>query len=186
MSRPQTKEALTLLIVNNYDDLKGLIESSSLEEQESHFQFFKDDKLKEAHYKRDENLKDVLVHLYEWQCLLLSFIKALREDKNTQVSFLPVGYTWKTYPKMNQAIKEKHQKTTLEEAKRYLDDTHEKVLNEIECLTEESLFEKGHFKAIKNTTLLLYVTANTSSHYVFAYKKNKKHLKERKAHGIKE
>lgn len=176
MPRPQTKEALIDLINSTYQDLMNLIEHTSLDVQESQFQFKNDPLLKEAHYKRDENLRDVLVHLYEWQLLLLGFLEALKGDKNIQVSFLPDGYTWKNYQKMNEKIKEKHQQTTLQMAKNALEETHHKILCEINELPENHIFEKGYFMTIKNTTLLLYITANTSSHYFFAYKKYKKHI----------
>jgi hypothetical protein len=56
MPRPQTKEALIDLINSTYQDLMNLIEHTSLSVQESRFQFKNDPLLKEAHYKRDENL----------------------------------------------------------------------------------------------------------------------------------
>jgi hypothetical protein len=30
--------------------------------------YSEDEKKKEARWKRDKNLRDVLIHLYEWQC----------------------------------------------------------------------------------------------------------------------
>lgn len=41
---------------------------------------------KETHWSRDKNLRDVLVHLYEWHQLLLSWIKANLNGEYPNVS----------------------------------------------------------------------------------------------------
>ena len=60
--------------------------------------------------ERDKNVRDVLVHLYEWHCLLLNWIRSNTNGKPSP--FLPVPYNWKTYPQMNVAFWEKHQSTS--------------------------------------------------------------------------
>lgn len=59
MPRPKTKEELMLASKENYSQL-------SEDELQTPFDFSKDPKKKEAHWKRDKNLRDVLIHLYEW------------------------------------------------------------------------------------------------------------------------
>lgn len=54
---------------------------------------------KEAHWNRDKNVRDVLVHLYEWHQLLLNWVNA--NCKGEVKPFLPEPYNWKTYPTMN-------------------------------------------------------------------------------------
>jgi hypothetical protein len=46
---------------------------------------------KDAHWKRDKNLRDILVHLYEWHELLLNFVKNGMAGKNAP--FLPKPYS---------------------------------------------------------------------------------------------
>jgi len=63
------------------------------------FDFSKDEKKKEAHWKRDKNLRDVLIHLYEWHQLILNWVYA--NQKGEEKPFLPEPYNWKTYGNMN-------------------------------------------------------------------------------------
>ena len=65
------------------------------------FDFSADESRKEAHWARDKNVRDVLIHLYEWQKLLIRFIGNNSEGQKA-IPFLPAGYSWKTYGAMNQ------------------------------------------------------------------------------------
>lgn len=65
MPRPTTKEALMCMAQENYDKLNLLISKMTDEVLNTPFDFSKDEKKKEAHWKRDRNLRDILVHLYE-------------------------------------------------------------------------------------------------------------------------
>lgn len=58
------------------------------------FGFEDDDKKKEVHWKRDQNLKDMLIHLYEWHQLMLNWVKANQNGKS--LPFIPQPYNWKT------------------------------------------------------------------------------------------
>ena len=48
---------------------------------------------------RDKNLRDVLIHLFEWHQLLLLWIES--NLNNDQKPFLPLPYNWKTYGELN-------------------------------------------------------------------------------------
>ncbi len=61
MPRPRTKEELVLASKENYEKLNILISQLSEEELQTPFDFSKDQKKKEAHWKRDKNLRDVLI-----------------------------------------------------------------------------------------------------------------------------
>ena len=74
MPRPKTKEELVLASKENYEKLNHFISKLSEEELQTPFDFSKDQKKKEAHWNRDKNLRDVLIHLYEWQQLLLTWV----------------------------------------------------------------------------------------------------------------
>jgi len=130
MPRPRTKEDLMIAAKENYDKLNVLIAKLSDEELNTPFDFSSDEKKKEAHWKRDKNLRDVLIHLYEWQQLLLTWVHSNQEG--LERLFLPESYNWKTYGEMNVAFWKKHHKTSLEEATRLLEQSHRKVLELIE------------------------------------------------------
>ena len=66
MPRPRTKEELVLASKENYEKLNRFISQLSEDELQTPFDFSRDSKKKEAHWKRDKNLRDVLIHLYEW------------------------------------------------------------------------------------------------------------------------
>ncbi len=59
MPRPKTKEDLMVTAKENYEKLNILISKMSDEELDTPFDFSKDEKKKEAHWKRDKNLRDV-------------------------------------------------------------------------------------------------------------------------------
>ena len=74
MSRPTTKLKLINLAKENYDKLNLIIFNLIEDGASLSFDFSKDNKNKESHWKRDKNLKDVLIHLYEWHQLLLNWV----------------------------------------------------------------------------------------------------------------
>ena len=75
MPRPRNKEDLILAANTNYEKLMTMIESRTEDEKSICYDFSGDEKKKEAHWKRDKNLRDVLMHLHEWHLLLLEWIK---------------------------------------------------------------------------------------------------------------
>ena len=79
MPRPKTKEELMLASKENYEKLNRFISQLSEDELQTPFDFSRDPKKKEAHWKRDKNLRDVLIHLYEWQ-LGYILIKKVTKD----------------------------------------------------------------------------------------------------------
>ena len=72
MSRPTSKTDLMTAAADNYRKLNALIDGLTEKELTTEFNFAADEKKKEAHWKRDKNLRDVLIHLYEWHQLLIS------------------------------------------------------------------------------------------------------------------
>ncbi|MEG1059716.1 MAG: ClbS/DfsB family four-helix bundle protein [Clostridia bacterium] len=174
MPRPKTKQELLIAAKEQYTKLQNLIQTMSEEEQEKMFTYEVDTE-KEAHWKRDKNLRDVLIHLYEWHQLLLNWVE--NNTKGITTPFLPEPYNWKTYGEMNIEFWEKHQSTTYQEAQNLLATSHEKVVQVIEKFSNEALFEKGQLKWTGGTTLGSYCVSVTASHYEWAMKKIKKHIK---------
>jgi hypothetical protein len=169
MPRPTTKQTLITAANDGFVKLWKLIDSMPEEVQNAIFAF--DD--------RDKNLRDVLVHLYEWHRLLLNWVRSNVAGK--AVNFLPDPYNWKTYPQMNIAFWEKYQRldTPLGESKTMLRGSHAEVLAEIEKFSGEELFPKQHFPWTGTTSLGSYCVSATSSHYDWAIKKLKQHIKSR-------
>lgn len=178
MGRAQSKVDLLTAAKENYEKLWQLIDGLSEKELATDFDFSDDIKKKEAHWNRDKNLRDVLIHLYEWHQLLLDWINENRAGK--EHSFLPAPYNWKTYGQMNVGFFEKHQNTSLEDAKTMLKESHREVMELIESLSNEELFTKGVFKWSGTTTVGSYCVSATASHYDWAMKKIRAHKKKLK------
>ncbi len=179
MPRPRNKEDLLTAAKENFAKLMDFIDSMSEKEMNTPFDFSSDTGKKEAHWSRDKNVRDVLIHLYEWQKLMIKFIEnnAGKTDSKTAIAFLPSEYSWKTYGAMNVMFWERSQSISLEEAKKLLDQTHAEVLALIEKYSNEELFTKKHFCWTGGTDLGSYFVSSTSSHYDWAIKKLKAHRK---------
>lgn len=184
MPRPRSKEDLLIAAEENFEKLNKLIDSLSEREMETPFDFSADEKKTEAHWKRDKNVRDVLVHLYEWHQLMIRFVDANTNGKNVQ--FLPKIYTWRTIAHMNQVFWEKHQETSFEKARELLSGSHAEVMKRIHCFTNEELFLSKAFPAVGGSTLGSYFVSSTSSHYDWAMKKIKAHQKKCKTGEIKQ
>ena len=99
MARPQTKENLMIAAKENFEKLNTLISKMSDKELTTPFDFSKDEKKKEAHWKRDKNLRDILIHLYEWHQLILNWVNS--NQNGEEKPFIPKPYNWKTYGNLN-------------------------------------------------------------------------------------
>lgn len=174
MGRPTTKSDLIEAATQSYGELNALISSLNQKEMATPFDFTGQNK-KEAHWERDKNLRDVLIHLYEWHRLLLDWAPAIRNGENRP--FLPAPYTWRTYGEMNKEFWKKHQNTSLDEAKEMLDESHRSVMALAETFSNEELFTKGVYPCCGTGSLGSYFVSNLSSHYQWAIKKIKAHRK---------
>ena len=161
MARATNKQELIISANSQFNKLWALIESMSEEKQHAIFSF----------EDRDKNLRDVLIHLYEWHQLFIKWAQSNISRK--MVNFLPDPYNWKTYPQMNIGFWEKHQKTSLERAVTLLKESHSEVMILIESFTNEELFTKKHYPWTGTTSLGSYAVSSTSSHYDWAIKKLK-------------
>ena len=88
-------------------------------------------------------------------------------------SFIPLPYNFKTYGQMNLEFWNKHQNTTLDEAKGLLDNSHNAVMKILEVLSNEELFNRNVYKWVGGSTMGSYFISVTSSHYDWALKKLK-------------
>ena len=166
MPRPTTKADLIQAANDQFAKLWTLIDEMSDEEKSADI----------VPNERDKNVRDVLVHLYEWHCLLLNWIRS--NTNRNPAPFLPAPYNWKTYPQMNVVFWEKHQSTSYIDAETMLKKMHQEVMALIETFSNEDLFSKGAFDWTGTTTLGSYCVSATSSHYDWAFKDIKKALKK--------
>lgn len=177
MPRPQNKEDLLKAAEENFAALNKMIDSLTEKEMNTPFDFSAQPSKKEAHWARDKNVRDVLVHLYEWHMLSLKFVENNKGKTDKGIAFLPTPYTWKTYGAMNQSFWERHQNTPLSDARNMLSKSHQQVMDLIRTFTDEELFTKKHFSWTGTSNLGGYFVSNTSSHYDWALKKLKAHKK---------
>lgn len=161
-----------------FDKMWKLVGTMSEEQQNASFAPKMATMGKGAHWNRDKNLRDVLVHLYEWHQLLLNWIRNNR--KGERAPFLPEPYNWRNYQMMNVEFWKKHQGTPLTEAKAMLKESHKDVMALIEAFSNDELFAKGSFDWTGGSTLGSYCVSSTASHYDWAIKKIKAHIKNLK------
>lgn len=175
MARATTKADLVTSANGQFEKMWKLIDTMSDEQQNATFGKEMAKAGKETHWSRDKNLRDILVHLYEWHLLLLNWIKV--NSSGEYKPFLPEPYNWKTYPTMNVEFWKKHQSTPLTEAKAKLKESHKDVMALIETFSNEQIFAKGVFDWTGTSTLGAYCVSATASHYDWAIKKIKVHIK---------
>ena len=173
MARAKTKIELVEDANKQYEVLINLIESITYEQQISIFVFNRDEK--QAHWKRDNNIRDVLIHLYEWHQLLINWVNS--NQNGISANFLPANYNWFNYGQMNVEFFLKHQTTPYDIALNLFKDSHKEVMGLIDTFSSEQLFEKNQFTWTKTTTLGSYCVSASASHYVWASNKIKKHIK---------
>lgn len=177
MPRPRNKTALIEESDKEFSKLCQTIDSMNTVEQQARFDyqdaFFV--KHTEAHWKRDKNLRDVLIHLYEWHRLLLDWIAS--NQRGEKLPFLPAPYNWKNYGEMNEEFWRRHQSTSLSDAYEMLQRSHREVMVVLEGFSQEELFSKGQFSWTGGSTLGSYGVSATSSHYAWASKKLRQHIR---------
>lgn len=176
MPRPTSKNDLLGLSDVNFQKLMKTADSMNDKARITPFDFTGEKSKTQAHWKRDKDVKDVFVHLYEWHQLLLNWVNGNLGGK--KVSFLPEPYNWKTYGDMNIAFWQKHRDTTLEDARAMLEKSHKDVMELAERFSNEELFTRGHFDWVGNSTLGSYFVSNMSSHYDWGIKKLKAHIRK--------
>ncbi|MEO1770771.1 ClbS/DfsB family four-helix bundle protein [Candidatus Enterococcus ferrettii] len=177
MPRPTTKHDLIQTGNETFNKLMDLLNSLPEDQVTTAFTF-NTDKEKGAHWERDKNLRDVLVHLYEWHQLLIHWVNSNLAGEERP--FLKEGYNWKNYAAMNVEFWENHQETSYEDAMALLKESHSVVIKLAEQLSNDELFSKGIFSWVGGSTLGSYFVSATSSHYEWALKKTRKFKKSLK------
>lgn len=175
MARPATRDELLAAAAEGYRALTNLIAEMPPEQREDPLSYGPGFSKPEAHWQRDRNLRDVLVHLTAWHGLLLDWVAANEGGGAVQgglpTPFLPAPYTWRDYAGMNVGFRDAHSDQTLARAESALDASHAAVVELIEGYTDEQLFTKKYFPWTGTTSLGAYCVSATSSHYDWALKK---------------
>ncbi len=169
MARPQTKDELIAASDAQLDKLMDLLGSLPPADREADFPPAFTGRGPEAHWQRDKNCKDVVIHLYEWQRLWLSWVTANMDGRSQP--FLPRPYTWSSYAGMNEELRDQHLSTSYSEAVELLRASHGDVMARLQTLSNEELFTKKYFSFTGSTSLGSYAASATSSHYEWAIKK---------------
>jgi hypothetical protein len=174
MANPTTKQELLISMAAGYAKLCEQIAKMSEEEAAASFDFSADPKKCGVRWQYDRCLRDLLIHLYEWQVLMREFVQNIRDGRPKD--YLPDEYR-RNYHEMDKMLVEKHKDTPLEEAKRLLTLTQEEMLRLTESFTEEELFTKGYYKNTYTTSMAAYFLSVTTSPYGQAVKLLKTHQK---------
>lgn len=175
MARPKTKNELLEAAALNYDKLLKLIGSMTEIELSTEFDFSSDVTKKEAHWKRDKNVRDILIHLHEWHNLMLEWVT--NNKAGVRKLFLMEGYNWKSYGEMNIVFWKRNQTVSLDMALQKLKKSHNEIINMIQSMSNDELFQKNVYEWVGGSTIGSYFISVTSSHYDWAIKKIKAHIK---------
>ena len=175
MPSPKTKQELLASITDGFAKLNEQI--SKMNEAETAANFTTEPKKCGVRWQCDRCLRDLLIHIHEWQVLMRVFVQNIREGRPKD--YLPDEYR-KNYHEMDKMLVEKHQSTSLEEAKNLLQQSHDEMLRLTETFSEEELFTKGFFKNTYTTSMAAYFVSVTTSPYGQAVKMLKTHQKSLK------
>ena len=175
MPSPKTKQELLASITDGFAKLNEQI--GKMNEAETAATFTTDPKKCGVRWQYDRCLRDLLIHIHEWQVLMRVFVQNIREGHPKD--YLPDEYR-KNYHEMDKMLVEKHQSTSLEEAKNLLLKTHDEMLRLAESFSDEELFTKGFFKNTYTTSMAAYFVSVTTSPYSQAVKMLKAHQKSLK------
>lgn len=174
MANPKNKQELLASMTDGYAKLCDQIAKMSDKEKLAPFDFTADPKKCGVRWQYDRSLRDLLIHLHEWQVLMRDFVQNIREGHPRD--YLPDEYR-RNYHEMDKMLVEKHQGTPLEQASHLLQQTQEEMLNLAESFSEEELFTKGYYKNTYTTTMAAYFVSVTTSPYGQAVKLLKTHQK---------
>lgn len=172
-----TKAELLSAITDSYALLNAQIAKMSDEEKSASFASASEPKKCGVRWQYDRCLRDLLIHIHEWQVLMVTFVNNIREGHPRD--YLPDEYR-KNYHEMDKMLVQKHQGTTLDEAGKLLENSHNEMLLLADSFSEDELFTKGYYKNIYTTSMAAYFESVTTSPYGQASKILKAHQKQLK------
>ena len=163
MSRPRNKTQLLAAIQKEYNALESVL--AHLTPEQMAF----------TNAPGAWAIKDILAHLYEWHQMVFTwYTTGLRGE----IPALPApDYKWNQLPALNQHIYEKYRDLAPDRALPLFRESHQKMMQFIETLSDTDLTTPGLYKWMNQNTLMAYLNSSTAAHYVWALKEIKKALK---------
>lgn len=158
MARAKNKTDLLENAETSFKKMNDMIENFTPEQQESNFPM----------PTMNRNIRDLLAHMYEWQIMLFDWYETGQRGEKPEIP--APNHNWRTTPLLNKEIHAKYESMSLKEAKKKLNDSHTRMIELIQSLTNDQLFLKNQVAWTKSTTLGAYFISATSSHYEWAMK----------------
>lgn len=148
----------------SFSKLSAMIDQLTPEQEQQPFAF----------EGRDRNIRDVLVHLHEWHRLFLNWFEDTHVHQQP-TDFLPIPYTPKTRADMNTQIRNRHQQTTLNEAKAMVHESHTTIMAVASELSHQALMSRRYDNGAENQSISHYLKIVTTTHYEWAIQKIARH-----------
>lgn len=158
MARPQTKKDLQVQATKNFDKLMVYINNLSGEEQTKEF----------PEGTMNRNIRDVLAHLHEWHNMVLEWYTVGMKGDTPDIPAR--GYNWRQIPELNRKIWERYSKTSLEDSKKMVTQSHDQIMEIVERHSNDELFERSRYSWAGNNAVGSYLVSCTSSHYDWGLK----------------
>lgn len=177
MPQPQDKATLLAAAQTAFEELQNLMNQTDLAVLEADF-LPSTTKAKCATFEQGDNLRDVLMHIFEWQRLQADFVNNIRQG--TPKDFIPEPYR-KNYKELDELNRQNDKRFSIQEAIGMLTESHGEMLRLIETFSDEELFGKKVFKVTYTTTMGAYFICVTTSPYGQALKRLKSHIRSTKS-----
>ena len=146
MAKPTNKQELIAAMQVGYEKLNEQISKLDPAAATAPFGFVADPKKCGVRWLHDRCLRDLLAHLYEWQVLMRIFVQNIRDGQPKD--YLPDEYR-KNYHEMDRMLVERHQSTSLDEAKRLLEQTHHTTYTTTMAAYFDSVTTSPYSQAVK-------------------------------------
>lgn len=112
------------------------------------------------------SVKDILAHLADWE---QRFIRWYITGTKGEIPQTPAqGFTWGELPSLNQQGYEMHKDAPLDSVLNRYRQSYQEIFSLVEGMSDAEIFETGYYPWTGNSPLLIWIAANTSSHYAWA------------------
>lgn len=111
---------------------------------------------------------DLVTHLTAWHEFCLEWY--LAGSQGRQVEMPAPGFNWSETPKLNREIQTRYCGAPPHASLDWFNTSHRKLVDLAASLTEDQLMMPGQYAWTGRNALVIYVAANTASHYRFAQK----------------
>jgi len=135
-----------------------------------------DDDMLEPNVVGEWSVKDIMAHLFDWEQRFLGWYEA---GLRGEVPETPApGLKWSQLRILNQQVFEKHRNRSLSDVKAEFQSSFSKMLDTIDRIPEEDIFEIGRFQWTGRENIGGFILANTANHYRWAKSRIRSWMKE--------